>query len=74
VSDNVETKLVETVKSKKPKKTKKQQRYDEIISSGEFNSLLHEGISNIKDLMEIDTLWSEYIELRCSKDYRALTD
>jgi hypothetical protein len=24
--------------------------------------------------MDIDTLWSEYIELRCSKDYRALTD
>lgn len=74
VSDNVETKLVETVKSKKPKKTKKQQRYEEIISSGEFNNLLHEGISNPRDLMDIDTLWSEYIELRCSKDYRALTD
>ena len=74
MSSNVETKLVETTKSKKSKKTKKQQRYDEIISSGEFNNLLHEGISNIKDLMDIDTLWSEYIELRCSKDYRALTD
>ena len=23
---------------------------------------------------EIKTLWSEYVELRCSKDYRAFTD
>lgn len=71
-TDNVKTELDNSKKSKR--KTKKQQRYDEVMSSPEFNDLLHEGLSNTDDIKEIDTLWSEFIDLRCSKDYRALTD
>lgn len=71
-TENVKTELDNDKKSKR--KTKKQQRYDEVMSSPEFNDLLHEGLSNTDDIKEIDTLWSEFIDLRCSKDYRALTD
>lgn len=60
--------------TKKPRKTKKQQRYDEVMDSVEFNTTVLEGITNEVEKEEIKTLWSEYVELRCSKDYRAFTD
>lgn len=60
--------------AKKPRKTKKQQRYDEVVSSVEFNTTVLEWITNEVEKEEIKTLWSEYVELRCSKDYRAFTD
>ena len=69
---DVKTELVdETPKPKR--KTKKQQRYEEVVTSTEFNTLLHEWLDE-KDFPEIDTLRWEYVELRCSKDYRAFTD
>ena len=69
---DVKTELVdETPKPKR--KAKKQQRYEEIVTSAEFNTLLHEWLDE-KDFPEIDTLRWEYVELRCSKDYRAFTD
>lgn len=59
----------------KPKrKTKKQQRYDEVMSSTEFNTTVLKWITNEVEKEEIKTLWSEYVELRCSKDYKAFTD
>lgn len=60
--------------TKKLRKTKKQQRYDEVVSSVEFNTAVLEWITNEVEKEEIKTLWSEYVELRCSKDYRAFTD
>lgn len=59
---------------KKPRKTKKQQRYDEVMDSVEFNTTVLEGITNEIEKEEIKTLWSEFVEMRCSKDYRAFTD
>lgn len=59
---------------KKPRKTKKQQRYDEVMDSVEFNTTVLEGITNEVEKEEIKTLWSEFVEMRCSKDYRAFTD
>lgn len=70
---DVETKLDDSEKKSK-RKTKKQQRYEEVLSSIEFNTLLHDGLAEEKDIAEVDTLWSEFVELRCSKDYRAFTD
>lgn len=65
----------ETRKEPKTKrKTKKQQRYDEVMTSTEFNTTVLEWITNEVEQEEIKTLWSEYVELRCSKDYRAFTD
>lgn len=70
---SAETKLGEpTVKPKR--KTKKQQRYDEVMASTEFNTTVLEWITNEVEKEEIKTLRSEYVELRCSKDYRAFTD
>ena len=62
----------ETKKAKRI--TKKQQRRNEIVTSSEFNTTLLDWITNEVEQEEIKTLWSEYVELRCSKDYRALTD
>lgn len=73
-SDVVVDSKLDKGSAKKQRKTKKQQRYDEVVSSVEFNTLLHEGLTEEKDIVEIDTLWSEFVDLRCSKDYRALTD
>lgn len=70
---DVKTELVDT--TQKPKrKTKKEQRYDEVMTSTEFNATVLEWITNEVEKEEIKTLWSEYVELRCSKDYRAFTD
>lgn len=73
---DVETELdSETHKEPKAKrKTKKQQRYDEVMTSTEFTTTVLEWITNEVEQEEIKTLWSEYVELRCSKDYRAFTD
>lgn len=68
----VETKLDKNEK-RKQRETKKQQRYNEVISSTEFNTILHDGLDE-KDFTEVDALWSEFVELRCSKDYKAFTD
>lgn len=66
---------VETdIKQKPKRKTKKQQRYDEVTSSTEFNTTVLDWITNETEKEEIKTLWNEYVELRCSKDYRAFTD
>lgn len=70
---DTETKLDDSGKKSKHK-TKKQQRHEEVVSSIEFNTLLHDGLTEEKDIAEVDTLWSEFVELRCSKDYRAFTD
>lgn len=70
---SAETKLSND-NTKKPRKTKKQQRYDEVMDSVEFNTTVLEWITNEVEKEEIKTLWSEYVELRCSKDYRAFTD
>lgn len=61
-------------KPKAKRKTKKQQRYDEVMTSTEFTTTVLEWITNEVEQEEIKTLWSEYVELRCSKDYRAFTD
>ena len=61
-------------KTKAKRKTKKQQRYDEVMTSTEFTTTVLEWITNEVEQEEIKTLWSEYVELRCSKDYRAFTD
>ena len=61
-------------KPKAKRKTKKQQRYDEVMASTEFTTTLLEWITNEVEQEEIKTLWSEFVELRCSKDYRAFTD
>ncbi len=71
---DVETGLIDVDEKKTKRKTKKQQRYDEVLSSTEFNDLLHNGITEERDIKEIDTLWSEFVDLRCSKDYKAFTD
>jgi hypothetical protein len=71
---DVETELVDVNEKKTKRKTKKQQRYDEVLSNTEFNDLLHKGITEERDIKEIDTLWSEFVDLRCSKDYKAFTD
>ena len=60
--------------TKKPRKTKKQQRYDEVMDSVEFSTTVLEWITNEIEQEEIKTLWSEFVEMRCSKDYRAFTD
>jgi len=60
--------------AKKKRKTKKQQRYDEVLSSAEFTTAVLAGITNEVEQEEIKTLWSEFVEMRCSKDYRAFTD
>lgn len=70
---SAETKLWESA-AKPKRKTKKQQRYDEVMTSVEFNTTVLEWITNEVEKEEIKTLWSEYVELRCSKDYRAFTD
>ena len=62
----------ETKKTKR--KTKKQQRYDEVMTSTEFTTTVLAGITNEVEQEEIKTLWSEFVEMRCSKDYRAFTD
>ena len=70
---DVKTELVDA--TQKPKrKTKKEQRYDEVVTSTEFTTTVLEGITNEVEQEEIKTLWSEFVELRCSKDYRAFTD
>lgn len=71
---NVETELDEWDGKKTKRKTKKQQRYDEVVTSTEFNTTLLEWISDENDKEEITSLWNEYVELRCSKDYKAFTD
>ena len=70
---DVKTELVsETQKPKR--KTKKEQRYDEVMASTEFTTTVLAGITNEAEQEEIKTLWGEFVELRCSKDYRAFTD
>lgn len=70
---DVKTELVDT--TQKPKrKTKKEQRYDEVMASTEFTTTVLAGITNEVEQEEIKTLWGEFVELRCSKDYRAFTD
>ena len=73
-SDVVVDSKLNNSNTKKPRKTKKQQRYDEVMDSVEFNTTVLEWITNEVEKEEIKTLWSEYVELRCSKDYRAFTD
>lgn len=68
----VKTELEHNQKNKR--KTKKEQRRDEILSSTDFNNTLHEWITSPEDIEDIDTLRRDFIELRCSKDYRAITD
>lgn len=70
---DVDTVLDDCV-AKKKRKTKKQQRFDEVLSSTEFTTTVLEGITNEVEQEEIKTLWSEFVEMRCSKDYRAFTD
>ena len=70
---SAETKLWGST-AKPKRKTKKQQRYDEVMDSVEFNTTVLEGITNEVEQEEIKTLWSEFVEMRCSKDYRAFTD
>lgn len=70
---DVKTELVND--TQKPKrKTKKEQRYDEVMASTEFTTTVLAGITNEAEQEEIKTLWGEFVELRCSKDYRAFTD
>lgn len=71
---DVKTELDEWDGKKTKRKTKKQQRYNEVTTSTEFNTTLLDWITNEKDKEEIAILWNEYVELRCSKDYRAFTD
>ena len=70
---DVNTELVDTTQMPK-RKTKKEQRYDEVMASTEFTTIVLAGITNEAEQEEIKTLWGEFVELRCSKDYRAFTD
>lgn len=44
------------------------------MNSTEFTTTVLAGITNEVEQEEIKTLWGEFVELRCSKDYRAFTD
>lgn len=70
---DVDTELIDCG-TKKKRKTKKQQRYDEVMTSTEFTTTVLAGITNEVEQEEIKTLWGEFVEMRCSKDYRAFTD
>jgi hypothetical protein len=64
-------------KEEKPKtkrKSQKQQRYEQVMSSIEFTAILLRGVESEADKKELLSLWGEYVELRCSKDYKAFTD
>lgn len=72
LSDDSEVKKKEKPKTKR--KSQKQKRYEEVITSPEFTATLCRGIESESAQKELISLWGEYVELRCSKDYKAFTD
>lgn len=72
LSDDDEVKKEEKPKTKR--KSQKQQRYEQVMSSAEFTSILFRDVESESDKKELLSLWGEYVELRCSKDYKAFTD
>lgn len=70
----VETGLVCDGDKKSKRKSQKQKRYEEVMTSTEFTSILCRDIESEEAKQELISLWGEYVELRCSKDYKAFTD
>ena len=70
----VETGLVWGVDKKSKRKSQKQKRYEEVMTSPEFTATLCHGIESESAKQELISLWGEYVELRCSKDYKAFTN